>query len=96
MGIKEGQKDPATLFFDQFCHASTLRGITNSFHQLCDVIGVNQKDYANFYWNIRSKVTSWKAKSLWSKLDKRAMQKEYKRGTACTGTRVRSNCIIKT
>ncbi|XP_057711506.1 F-actin-monooxygenase mical2b isoform X2 [Corythoichthys intestinalis] len=37
-----------------------------------------------------AKVTSWKAKALWSKLDKRMSHKEYKNGQACVGTK----CLI--
>lgn len=41
-----------------------------------------------FYKQLKTRLTSWKAQSFWTKLDKRAANREYKKGTACSNTRV--------
>lgn len=58
------------------------------FQHMCDACGMWPKDHQVFYRTLKTRLTSWKAQSLWTKLDKRAAHKEYKRGTACVNTRV--------
>ena len=82
--------DPASKLFDQFCSANTFQTIMSTFQQLCDVLELKPSDHRNFYRKLKTRLTSWKAQSLWSKLDKRASHREYKKGQACTNTRVSS------
>lgn len=83
-----GENDPVAQLFDQFCHASTCRTIISSFQQLCDYVGLSHADHRNFYRKLRSRIHTWKAHALWTKLDKRASHKEYRRGEACANTKV--------
>lgn len=80
--------DPVSQIFDHFCAADTFRGILELFQQLCDATGLYPKDHVIFYQLLKTELMSWKAESLWTKLDKRAMCIEYKRGLACKNTRV--------
>ena len=81
-------RDPTSDLFDQFVQAGTFRNILAAFHELCDHLELKPATDRNFYQHLKSKVTSWKAKHIWTKLDKRAMRKEYKKGKACANTRV--------
>ena len=60
----------------------------STFQQLCDVLELKPSEHRGFYTQLKSCLTSWKAKSLWTKLDKRAAQKEYRKGRCCSNTRV--------
>ena len=80
--------DPASRLFDQFCAANTFQTIMSTFQQLCDILELKPSDHRNFYRQLKNRLTSWKAQSLWSKLDKRASHREYKKGQACSNTRV--------
>ncbi|KAL5010476.1 hypothetical protein ScPMuIL_012781 [Solemya velum] len=85
---KECDNDPVSRLFDHFINAGTFRTILSTFQQLCDAVGLKSVDHRNFYRKIRSRITCWKAQSLWAKLDKRAAHKEYRKGEACADTRV--------
>ncbi|XP_071506919.1 uncharacterized protein [Diadema antillarum] len=77
------------LLYDQFIQAGTFQGILKTFFQLCEELGLKPfTDHHNFYHRFKSQLNSWKAKSLWAKLDKRANRKEYKKGKACSNTNV--------
>ena len=78
----------ASTLFDQFCNANTMQGIIGTFQQMCDALDIKVEDGVNFYRKLRSRLKSWKAQSLWAKLDKRASHREYKKGQACVNTRV--------
>ncbi|XP_072045841.1 uncharacterized protein [Amphiura filiformis] len=81
-------RDIASDLFDQFVQAGTFRNILLTFHELCEHLELKPSTDRNFYHHLKTKVTSWKAKALWTKIDKRAMRKEYKKGKACANTRV--------
>ena len=85
---QQPEEDPASKVFDQFCAANTFHGIMGTFLQLCDILELKPSDHTNFYKQLKSRLTSWKACALWSKLDKRASHREYKKGQACSNTRV--------
>lgn len=82
------ENDPAGQLFDQFCAANTFQTIMAIFQQLCDLLELKPSDHRNFYKQLKSRLTSWKAQSLWSKLDKRAAHREYRKGQVCANTRV--------
>uniref|UniRef100_A0A674PI89 F-actin monooxygenase n=1 Tax=Takifugu rubripes TaxID=31033 RepID=A0A674PI89_TAKRU len=78
------------VLFDNFVQASTCKGTLKAFQELCDHLDVKPTESRIFYHKLKSKLNYWKAKALWAKLDKRACQKEYKKGRACAN----SKCLI--
>ncbi|XP_056383921.1 F-actin-monooxygenase MICAL2 isoform X5 [Hyla sarda] len=84
---KQGQ---AGQLFENFIQATTCKGTLQAFNILTRQLDLDPKDYRHFYSKLKTKVTSWKAKALWNKLDKRYSQKEYQKGKACVGTK----CLI--
>ncbi|XP_069549558.1 F-actin-monooxygenase mical2b isoform X3 [Brachyistius frenatus] len=76
--------------FEEFIQASNCKGTLQAFNILCRRLDLDPADHGSFYSSLKAKVTSWKAKALWSKLDKRTSHKEYKKGQACVGTK----CLI--
>lgn len=87
MGEKCNQ---ASQIFETFVQASTCKGSIQAFNILTRHLELDPLDNRNFYAKLKSKVTSWKAKALWNKLDKRASHKESKRGKSCANTK----CLI--
>ena len=89
---KQDDNDHASLVeaaFDQFFTAVTCKSILSSFQQLLDVTGLRHVDHCNFYTRLKEQLkSSWKAQSLWAKLDKRAAHRDYGRGRACANTKV--------
>ncbi|KAM4746751.1 F-actin-monooxygenase MICAL3 [Rhinophrynus dorsalis] len=80
----------AHVLFDRFVQATTCKGTLKSFQELCDYLELKPRDYRSFYHKLKSKLNYWKAKALWSKLDKRGCHKDYKKGKACPNTK----CLI--
>ncbi|CAL1537118.1 unnamed protein product, partial [Lymnaea stagnalis] len=75
--------------FDQFVTAVTCKTILSSFHQLLDLTGLRHANHSNFYEQLKVKLKgSWKAQSLWAKIDKRASHRDYKKQKACSDMRV--------
>ncbi|XP_055795628.1 F-actin-monooxygenase mical2b-like isoform X5 [Salvelinus fontinalis] len=88
MGEKDDERSAqAGQLFENFVQASTCKGTLQAFSILCRQMDLDPLDYRNFYSNLKATVTNWKAKALWTKLDKRAGHKEYKKAKACEGTR---------
>lgn len=83
-----GESGDPNALFDQFVNAGTCKSILHTFQLLCDSLDIKQTDHRNFYRRLKLRLTSWKAQSLWAKLDKRAHHKEYKKGEACPNTKV--------
>lgn len=86
-----GGKDGANrshVLFDNFVQASTCKGTLKAFQELCEHLDVKPTESRIFYHKLKSKLNYWKAKALWAKLDKRACQKEYKKGRACANSKV--------
>ncbi|XP_040292887.1 F-actin-monooxygenase MICAL3 isoform X13 [Bufo bufo] len=91
--MEDGRNDKANqahVLFDRFVQASTCKGTLKSFQELCDYLELKPRDYRSFYHKLKSKLHYWKAKALWSKLDKRGSHKDYKKGKACSNTK----CLI--
>lgn len=78
----------AGQIFENFVQASTCKGTIQAFNILTRQLELDPLDNRNFYTKLKSRVTTWKAKALWNKLDKRASHKEYKRGKSCMNTKV--------
>lgn len=95
MGENEDEKQSqAGQVFENFIQASTCKGTLQAFNILTRHLDLDPLDHRNFYSKLKSKVTTWKAKALWYKLDKRGSHKEYKRGKSCMNTKVRENPVI--
>uniref|UniRef100_A0A8C6DE19 F-actin monooxygenase n=1 Tax=Moschus moschiferus TaxID=68415 RepID=A0A8C6DE19_MOSMO len=91
MGENEDEKQTqAGQIFENFVQASTCKGTLQAFNILTRHLDLDPLDHRNFYSKLKSKVTTWKAKALWYKLDKRGSHKEYKRGRSCMNTK----CLI--
>lgn len=91
MGETEDERNSqASQLFENFVQASTCKGTLQAFSVLCRQLELDPADHQDFYSSLKAAITSWKAKALWAKLDKRANHKEYKKGRACTDTR----CLI--
>uniref|UniRef100_A0A7N5KDI3 F-actin monooxygenase n=1 Tax=Ailuropoda melanoleuca TaxID=9646 RepID=A0A7N5KDI3_AILME len=91
MGENEDEKQSqAGQVFENFIQASTCKGTLQAFNILTRHLDLDPLDHRNFYSKLKSKVTTWKAKALWYKLDKRGSHKEYKRGKSCMNTK----CLI--
>uniref|UniRef100_A0A8C9XCB8 F-actin monooxygenase n=1 Tax=Sander lucioperca TaxID=283035 RepID=A0A8C9XCB8_SANLU len=90
MGETEEEKDNVGKLFENFVQASTCKGALQAFNVLCRRLDLDPAENDTFYSRLKAKATSWKAKALWSKLDKRMSHKEYKKGQACVGTK----CLI--
>ncbi|XP_009074354.1 PREDICTED: protein-methionine sulfoxide oxidase MICAL2 [Acanthisitta chloris] len=91
MGENEDEKySQAGHIFENFVQASTCKGTIQAFNILTHQLELDPLDNRNFYTKLKSRVTTWKAKALWNKLDKRASHKEYKRGKSCMNTK----CLI--
>lgn len=88
MGETEEEKDNVGKLFENFIHASTCKGTLQAFSVLCGQLDLDPADSSAFYSSLKAKVTTWKAKALWAKLDKRMSHKEYQKGQACVGTKV--------
>ncbi|KAJ7416786.1 protein-methionine sulfoxide oxidase mical2 isoform x7 [Willisornis vidua] len=91
MGETDDEKySQAGQIFENFVQASTCKGTIQAFNILTRQLELDPLDNRNFYTKLKSRVTTWKAKALWNKLDKRASHKEYKRGKSCMNTK----CLI--
>jgi hypothetical protein len=78
--------------FELFVNAQTFKTILHSFDDLCRIVRIDRQftgyGKRSLYKTLTSKLTSWKCKSLWAKIDKRGSQKEYENGHACADTKV--------
>ncbi|XP_015676841.1 F-actin-monooxygenase MICAL3 [Protobothrops mucrosquamatus] len=85
-----GKMNQAHVLFDRFVQASTCKGTLKAFQELCDYLELKPKDYRTFYHKLKSKLSYWKAKALWAKLDKRGCHKDFRKGKVCANTK----CLI--
>ncbi|XP_067907195.1 F-actin-monooxygenase MICAL3-like isoform X2 [Heterodontus francisci] len=85
-----GKSNIDHLLFDHFIQATTCKGTFKSFQELSDRLGISNVNFPNFYPTLKSKLSYWKAKALFSKLDKRGSHKDYKKNTACANTK----CLV--
>ncbi|CAL1604115.1 unnamed protein product [Knipowitschia caucasica] len=86
----ETEDDNGAKLFENFVLASTCKGALQAFNVMCQKLDLDPSDNSTFYADLKARVTYWKAKALWAKLDKRMSHKEYKNGQAAEGTR----CLI--
>lgn len=70
--------------FEEFAQALDPVAILVGFHKLKAAVGAeNLENSKELYAILKSKLQSWKCKSLWEVLDARAKHKEYGNGTIC-------------
>ncbi|KAM8938736.1 F-actin-monooxygenase MICAL2 [Pelodytes ibericus] len=86
----DDKQSQAGQLFENFIQATTCKGTLQAFNILTRQLELDTNDHRHFYTKLKSKVTNWKAKALWNKLDKRNGHKEYKKGKACINTK----CLI--
>ncbi|XP_024147952.1 F-actin-monooxygenase mical1 isoform X2 [Oryzias melastigma] len=76
--------------FDLFIQAKTCQEVKQHFSELCVQLKLDPKDYRTFYTKLKERLNYWKAKALWSKLDKRASHEDYQQGKACSNNK----CLV--
>ncbi|XP_070695284.1 F-actin-monooxygenase mical1 [Pempheris klunzingeri] len=82
--------NPSHATFDLFIQAQTCKDVKQTFAELCRQLNINPKDFSNFYSKLKERLNYWKAKALWTKLDKRASHPDYQQGKACT----KNKCLV--
>lgn len=80
--------NPSHATFDLFIQAKTCQEVKKLFTELCRQLQLDPKDYSNFYTKLKERLNYWKAKAVWTKLDKRASQDVYEQGKACAQNKV--------
>ncbi|XP_054633120.1 F-actin-monooxygenase mical1 [Dunckerocampus dactyliophorus] len=76
--------------FDHFVQAQDCKDVQRYFDELCRQLDINLKDFKSFYSKLKERLNYWRAKALWTKLDKRASHPDYQQRTACT----KNKCLI--
>nr|XP_046251717.1 F-actin-monooxygenase mical1 [Scatophagus argus]XP_046251718.1 F-actin-monooxygenase mical1 [Scatophagus argus] len=87
------RQDPVNashVTFDLFIQAQTCKDVKHHFAELCRQLDINPKDFRNFYAKLKERLNYWKAKALWTKLDKRAAHSDYHQGKACS----KNKCLV--
>ncbi|XP_076879773.1 F-actin-monooxygenase MICAL2 isoform X13 [Brachyhypopomus gauderio] len=90
MGEAEEEKGQAARLFENFVQASTCKTTLQAFGLMCSYLELDPLEHDSFYESLKRRLTCWRAKALWSKLDKRAGHKEYKKVQGCGSTK----CLI--
>ncbi|XP_029428711.1 F-actin-monooxygenase MICAL1 isoform X2 [Rhinatrema bivittatum] len=91
--LKEaGQLNPAHALFERFLQAQQCKETLGTFQELCKCLQLEHEPggHLHFYNKLKSKLNYWKAKALWTKLDKKAGHKDYSQGKACSNTK----CLV--
>ncbi|MBN3280705.1 MICA1 monooxygenase, partial [Polyodon spathula] len=89
MGPSEPPNNSHVLF-DRFVEAQRCKDVLQTFAELCRHLDVDPRDYRHFYTKMKERLNYWKAKTLWTKLDKRAAHPDYKQGDACANNK----CLV--
>uniref|UniRef100_A0A2I2YK45 [F-actin]-monooxygenase MICAL1 n=1 Tax=Gorilla gorilla gorilla TaxID=9595 RepID=A0A2I2YK45_GORGO len=82
--------NPAHAHFESFLQAQLCQDVLSSFQELCGALGLEPGGGLPQYHKIKDQLNYWSAKSLWTKLDKRAGQPVYQQGRACASTK----CLV--
>ncbi|XP_028407657.1 uncharacterized protein LOC114530260 [Dendronephthya gigantea] len=92
MVVAKGKSEPPKLhetLFEEFVQAADSVDILLTFHKLKAAIGAENVDNGReLYGILKSKLQSWKCKSLWDVLDARAKHKEYGNQKTCEDMQV--------
>lgn len=84
----QGPVNPSHETFERFVQAQKCKDVRNHFAELCRQLDINPKDFRTFYGNLKERLNYWKAKALWTKLDKRASHADYQQGKVCMKNKV--------
>ncbi|XP_040912898.1 F-actin-monooxygenase mical1 [Toxotes jaculatrix] len=82
--------NPSHAAFDLFVQAQSCEDAKHHFAKLCRELDINPKDFRTFYIKLKERLNYWKAKTLWTKLDKRASHPDYQQGKACS----KNKCLV--
>uniref|UniRef100_A0A8C4F8X9 Molecule interacting with CasL protein 1 n=1 Tax=Dicentrarchus labrax TaxID=13489 RepID=A0A8C4F8X9_DICLA len=82
--------NPSHATFELFVQAQSCKDVKRHFADLCRQLDINPKDFRSFYTKLKERLNYWKAKALWTKLDKRASNSDYQQGKACT----KNKCLV--
>ncbi|XP_056279032.1 F-actin-monooxygenase mical1 isoform X2 [Pseudoliparis swirei] len=82
--------NPSHAAFDLFVQAQSCKDVKNHFAALCRQLDIDPLDFRSFYIKLKERLNYWKAKALWTKLDKRASHPDYKQGKAST----KNKCLV--
>uniref|UniRef100_A0A3P8WC96 Microtubule associated monooxygenase, calponin and LIM domain containing 1 n=1 Tax=Cynoglossus semilaevis TaxID=244447 RepID=A0A3P8WC96_CYNSE len=86
----QGPVNPSHETFERFVQAQKCKDVRNHFAELCRQLDINPKDFRTFYGNLKERLNYWKAKALWTKLDKRASHADYQQGKVC----MKNKCLV--
>lgn len=86
--ILQTNEEQINQTFDEYCSANTFKTILKLFDDLCQKTGISQDQSHLIYNLMKINIKSWKAKNIWSKLDKKMSGWEYSDGKACINTKV--------
>lgn len=80
--------NPSHATFDLFIQAQSCKDVKHFFAELCKQLNINPKDFRSFYASLKERLNYWKAKALWTKLDKRTSHADYQQGKVCSKNKV--------
>ncbi len=78
----------ADAVFEQFVRSENFNEILVTFKQLCEMLSIDVHDPSTVYENIKNRIQTHGAKTLWRLLGKRMAQNVYGKGSACKNTKV--------
>jgi len=73
--------------YKQFADAADLMPIINIFKNLCSSLNIDTNTYDSKFTELKTKLTTWKCKTLFSKLEEKSRQSEYQ-SKPCKGKRI--------
>ncbi|XP_030279388.1 F-actin-monooxygenase mical1 isoform X2 [Sparus aurata] len=86
----QDSENPSHAAFEDFVQAQTCKDVKHHFAELCKQLELNPKDFRSFYAKLKERLNYWKAKALWTKLDKRAAHPDYQQGKVCA----KNKCLV--
>ncbi|XP_036958971.1 F-actin-monooxygenase mical1 isoform X2 [Acanthopagrus latus] len=86
----QDSENPSHAAFEDFVQAQTCKDVKHHFAELCKHLEINPKDFRSFYAKLKERLNYWKAKALWTKLDKRAAHPDYQQGKVCA----KNKCLV--
>uniref|UniRef100_A0A4W3H4Y4 Calponin-homology (CH) domain-containing protein n=1 Tax=Callorhinchus milii TaxID=7868 RepID=A0A4W3H4Y4_CALMI len=90
MEQRSEMENQAHVLFHKFLQGKKCTETLNAFRELCTELQLDHTDFQHLYQKLKGSLNYWKAKALWTKLDKRASHSDYGQGQACSGTK----CLV--
>lgn len=66
------------LFSEFVTESADLLEVISVFEHLCQSLDINHHNYKTIYQNLTARLSFWKAKNLWNKIEKKAKHVDYK------------------